>query len=302
MNNKHFLAAFLGLSFAFTSCEKSENIESMDEPIDVYNEYARPITSESNQYISNVLSYRPGPGQYINKNIGNIESSKTIIGNKTGLVSLGAWGGSIVFTFDHTIVNRSNNHDFIIYGNAFSGFSEPGIVQVSFDENGNGLADDSWYEIAGSAHQATETLHQYEVTYTNPKSDTEEVIWKDNVGNNGSITASTLNKYPLFIEEQNEVTYSGTRIFPTVNSSGFISTEPLDWGYVDNYNTDYKENGNGNIFDIDWAVDKTMNPVTLKGIDFIKVYTGAQVNLGFLGELSTELKGAADLSLIKLVE
>lgn len=299
MKNKHVLAAILGLSlFTFTACEKDENIE----PIDVFEEYARPITTESNKYISKILSYRPGPGQYTNKNLGDVASAEKIVGNKTALVSLGAWGGSIIFTFDHTIYNRENDKDFIIYGNAFSSFSEPGIVQVSFDENGNGLADDTWYEIAGSAHTKTATLHQYTTTYTNPKSDTEAVTWTDNNGNSGSIAAGTTNKYPLFIEEQDEVTYTGTRVFPTVNTSGFTSTEPLEWGYVDNYDADYSANGNGNAFDIDWAVDTDMNPVSLEGIDFIKVYTGAQLNLGFLGELSTEIKGAEDLSIVDVVE
>ncbi|MDO3695028.1 PKD domain-containing protein [Wenyingzhuangia sp. chi5] len=294
MNNKPFLIALLGLSLStFTACEKEESIEE----VDVFEMYSRPITTESSQYISEVLSYRPGPGQYTNKNLGNIESSESIIGNKTGLVSLGAMGGSIIFTFDHTVINKENENDFIIYGNAFSGFSEPGIVQVSFDENGNGIADDTWYEIAGSAHSNEETLHNYNVTYVNPNSDTEEVIWTDNNGGSGTIKAGTTNRYPLFIVEQEQVTFSGTRIFPTINSGGIISTEPLEWGYVDNYNANYQANGNGNVFDIDWAVDQNLNPVSLQGVDFIKVYTGAQESLGFLGELSTEIKGAKDLAL-----
>ncbi|NIJ45120.1 hypothetical protein FHR24_001559 [Wenyingzhuangia heitensis] len=308
MTNKHFLAAFLSVSlFTFTACEKEESIESLEEnieqpleedpePIDFFKEYSRPTTSESSEYISEVLSYRPAPGQYINKNLGNLDSAETIVGGKTGLISLGAWGGSIIFTFDHTVMNRIDDNDFIIYGNAFSTFSEPGIVQVSFDENGNGVADDTWYEIAGSAHTKTATLHKYKTTYTNPKSDTEAVTWTDNNGSNGSVSAGTLNKYPLFISEQDQVIYSGTRLFPTVNGTGFITTDPLEWGYVDNYDSTYQENGNGNVFDIDWAVDTDMNSVSLKGIDFIKVYTGAQLELGFLGEMSTEIKGAADLS------
>ena len=293
MNNKSFLMALLGLSFTtFTACKK----ESIEE-VDLFEMYSRPITTESSPYISEVLSYRPGPGQYTNKNLGNIESSESIIGDKTGLVSLGAWGGSIIFTFDHTIPNMENENDFIIYGNAFSGFSEPGIVQVSFDENGNGIADDTWYEIAGSAHKNNNTLLNYETTYTNPNNDTEDVPWVDNFNNNGVIKAGTINKYPLFIEEQETVTYSGTRIFPTINSGGLVSIEPLEWGYADNFNSDYQANGNGNVFDIDWAVDQNLNSVSLRGIDFIKVYTGAQESLGFLGEFSTEIKGAEDLSL-----
>lgn len=291
MNKNKLFASLLGLSlFAMTSCEK-------EDAIDLFIEYSRPITAESSPYISSVLSYRPGPGQYINKNLGNIESAETIVGGKTGLISLGSWGGSIIFTFDHTVINRENDNDFIIYGNAFSGFSEPGIVQVSFDENGNGLADDTWYEIAGSAHSKEETTLNYNVTYVNPNSDTEAVTWTNNQEESGTFTTASVNKYPLFIDEQEEVTYTGTKISPTINNSGFTSVDALAWGYVDNYSEDYAENGNGNIFDIDWAVDSEMNPIHLEGIDFIKVYTAAHEDLGWLGELSTEIKGAQDLSI-----
>lgn len=29
---------------------------------------------------------------------------------------------------------------------------EPGVIQVCYDANGNGLPDDGWYEIAGSSY------------------------------------------------------------------------------------------------------------------------------------------------------
>ena len=37
------------------------------------------------------------------------------------------------------------------------GSSEPGIVLVSKDTNGNGLADDEWYELAGSEYNSPAT-------------------------------------------------------------------------------------------------------------------------------------------------
>lgn len=51
--------------------------------------------------------------------------------------------------------------------------------------------------------------------------------------------------------------------------------------------------------EIDWAVDNQSKSVKLKGIDFVKIYTSAQYNAGWLGELSTEVKGASDLSMVK---
>lgn len=75
------------------------------------------------------------------------------------MVSLGGFGGYIVVGFDHTIENKSGLCDFRVLGNAFYangasdyGSSEPGVIQVCYDANGNGLPDDGWYEIAGSSY------------------------------------------------------------------------------------------------------------------------------------------------------
>ena len=72
------------------------------------------------------------------------------------MVSLGGWGGYITFGFDHPVENK-DGYDLQILGNAFYmsgsteyGSSEPGIVLVSRDENGNGLPDDKWFELKGS--------------------------------------------------------------------------------------------------------------------------------------------------------
>lgn len=69
------------------------------------------------------------------------------------LLSLGAYGGYITVGFDHTVPNVPGQYDFKIYGNAYydafgtltgklGGSSEPGIVLVSKDVNGNQLPDD----------------------------------------------------------------------------------------------------------------------------------------------------------------
>ncbi len=268
---------------------------------DPYEEYSRPKTEDSNAFISEIIEYKPAPGQYMNKSLGTLEDAEELIGGKSAILSLGAWGGYVIFTFDHTIENREDTKDFVVYGNAMNGHSEPGIVQVSFDENGNGIADDTWYELAGSAHQAEETLLDYELTYSNPGEEHTNVPWIDNRENQDSVMVNayhTQNYYPLFIAEQEEVTFTGTRVYPSINLEGFASVDALQWGYTDNYDEDYSTYG-GNAMEIDWAVDSSLNPVDLKGVDFVKVYTGAQANAGWLGEISTEIKGAADLSLIE---
>lgn len=58
-------------------------------------------------------------------------------------VSLGGWGGYIVVGFDHSIENSDegyrDGYNFSIQGNQFKGSSEPGIVWVMQDTNGNTL-------------------------------------------------------------------------------------------------------------------------------------------------------------------
>ena len=128
---------------------------------------------------SGITSFIPAPGQFVNEGVGtggwgdihksNSSDLKNMITeiSSTG-VSLGAFGGSIVFDFGTTgISNTANNLcgvDFIIYGNAFSTNAEPGCVQVAEDD-GNGKPA-KWYDIAGSLYYSGETVTMY---YRNPK-------------------------------------------------------------------------------------------------------------------------------------
>ncbi|MNF03871.1 hypothetical protein D3C80_2032740 [compost metagenome] len=63
-------------------------------------------------------------------------------------------------------------------------------------------------------------------------------------------------------------------------------------GYADN-------KPGGDRLDIANAIDKDGKKVVLKGIDFVKVQTGIMADLTIFGELSTEVGGIADISLIK---
>ena len=140
------------------------------------------------QYISEVLEYKPAPGQFINSSPWGVpESANSIIGGITGSMSLGAFGGYVVFTFDNPVENHPDNPfgvDFTIFGNPLEEWSEQGIVEVMKDENDNGLPDDMWYELAGSDYFFSSSIKQYEVTYTNPNMDAAaDVPWTDNQGN-----------------------------------------------------------------------------------------------------------------------
>lgn len=256
----------------------------------------RPITENSNAYVSQLLAYSPAPGQFINKNPGNLESAEGLIGDR-GLLSLGAWGGAVSYAFDHTVINREEENDLIIYGNALPNFAEPGVIYVMQDDNANGMPDDTWYEIKGSAHALEETNRDYEITYFKPEKTEDDVSWEDNQGNTGVVAKNTFHKqayYPEWIEEDS-YSISGTLLsYENVDMSNpsYITSAAFEYGYADN-------TSGGDHIDLANAIDAEGNEVDLSGIDFIKIQTGIQVNMGWLGELSTEITGIADLSLIE---
>ena len=261
------------------------------------------VTPTSSKYISKVFDYLPAPGQFINETLGSLAQAQKLIGSTTNILSLGGFGGYVVFGFDHSVVNRTG-YDLAIYGNPSGApfhFSEPGIVMVSQDANGNGLPDDEWYELAGSEYAKATTFKNYEITYTNPNA-FANVPWTDNQGNSGVLLVNNFHKhnfYPLFAENQTSITFKGTLLPSTVGKSGsIIISSPYEWGYSDSYSIsdDYKTNLY-NSFDLSWAVDGMGKKVNLSTIDFVKVYTGQNADGGSLGEISTEIKGASDLNI-----
>jgi len=262
--------------------------------------------ANSSKYISKVFEYLPAPGQHINQaSLGSLEQAQKLVGATSAsnvLLSLGGFGGFIIFGFDHSVKNQEGA-DFGVYGNPLSPsfhFSEPGIVMVSQDKNGNGLPDDEWYELAGSEYNKATTIKNYEITYTNPKAATN-VTWTDNQGKSGeviNISRGARNYYPLFAANQDKITFKGTLLPSTLSTSGLVTNAPFEWGYTDSYSTgDDYANKQYNSFDLSWAVDKDGKKVTLKTADFIKVYTAQNVNAGILGEISTDIKGAIDLNI-----
>lgn len=286
--------------------------------------------SANSPYISRVLEFVPAPGQFVNyvPEISPEDSRETVCakvleqighGKTPGMVSLGAYGGYVVFGFDHPVVNVKGSHDFRIYGNATlaapgkaAGSCEPGIVMVSRDTNGNGIADDAWYELAGSDYAKETTLKGYRITYYRPSADhtaephpTDKSIvdakyirWTASDGSEGHVERNRFHDqsyWPEWIEAETLV-FEGTRLAPNgedVNGNGsYFELRMLDWGYADNRpNGDQEEKG----FDIAWAVDADGNAVDLAAIDFVKVYTAVNQTNGWIGETSTEICGAEDL-------
>ncbi len=283
------------------------------------------------QYISKVLEYTPAPGQFINSSPWGVPSSaNSIIGKLTGSMSLGAFGGYVIFKFDNPVKNDPNNPfgvDFTIFGNPLSNpanqseviWAEQGIVSVMKDENNNGLPDDTWYELAGSDYFFSSTIKNYSVTYTNPNQQTAaDVPWVDNQGNSGFVLKNNFHTQPYYPLSDSfpainttSYTLSGTRIADEVDTTNpsYVMSYAKAFGYVDNQvrgtapytlpdnpYTRKKENSGGDAFDIDWAVNENGEYVDLDEIDFIKVHNAVLANAGWLGEISTEITGAVDVT------
>lgn len=227
-------------------------------------------------YISKVYEFRPAPGQFVNdlpeweegdtENDMRLKAEECLADHEQIMISLGGWGGYVIFGFDHTIPNVKGQYDMKILGNAFyananpndttalGGSAEPGIVMVSYDANGNGKPDDAWYELAGSEYSNPLTKKNYKCTYYRPSADhvatpdneysylndTTYVRWEDNYGETGYISKNIYHKqnyYPNWIEEDS-YSFEGTRLRNNgIDESGtghYYVLYCFDWGYVDN--------------------------------------------------------------------
>lgn len=280
-------------------------------------------------YIAAVDEYVPAPGQFINtlpewqegdtaaEMVGRC--TEALANNAQGMVCLGSWGGYITFHFDHPVVNLLGERDIYVQGNCQDTLSnsEPGIIMVSQDLNGNHLPDDVWYEISGSADVDSLglVLYDYVVTYVNPNTtvsastttaqeaseatDLLPVTWSDNLGNEGIIERNAFHNqeyFPLWIDSP--LTLHGTRLPDNGWNLGSDKRQywvhtPLRYGYADNL---ANQDTLSCAFDISWAVDPvSREPARLQYVDFVRIYSGCLQICGWLGETSTEISGAKDL-------
>lgn len=285
----------------------------------------------ADKWISEVVEYMPAPGQFINGGMGNTTAAAKLVGG-VSTVSLGGFGGYIVFRFKDDVTNGVGD-DFVVLGNSYvdaiypeCSNSEPGIVQVSYDENGNGKADDKWYELRGANHDAEGVVKNYEITYKRPAdlSEMTNVAWSDNQGKTGVVDISAVlafHKNSIYPKEEffkdgkvpETLTFTGTLLVPNgVKSEGvdggaeYWKLYALSKGYVDNYSPEYEvvvgsdnDTKGSNKFDIANAVDENGESVNLPKITFIKVYSAVSQSCGWIGETSTEVCGAISLRVPK---
>ncbi len=301
--------------------------------------------ADNNPYMAKVYDFQPAPGQFINTlpkylpgntkedMIAKVEQclvkyfddeDSVWVYNPKQMISLGGYGGYIVFGFDHPVINVPGEYDFKIEGNAFQaeqsatagGSSEPGIVMVSQDLNHNGIPDDPWYELAGSEYNNPRTQHNYVITYYRPDDDKEPtpsktspslndttyIRWTSNDALNpdsvmGYMSRNTFHSqsyWPEWLSDSASLTFSGSKLpCNAVDESGngsYWVQRFYDWGYVDN-----RPNTTDPGFKIDWAVDADGKTKKLEYVDFIKVYCAVNQYCGWLGETSTEVTAAEDL-------
>lgn len=304
-----------------TACNKDDVIESPGQSED--SGIMRPLLPESKAESDRVYEWIPAPGQFVNETAGGADKLFTPEDaaawahgrlQEGKYVTLGGFGGYIVVGFDHSVVSSRGDYDFAIAGNAFyngnsgaGGSSEPGIVYVMQDSNGNELPDDEWFELRGSEYGDVATICDYEVTYYRPSTPKQSVEWSDNKGNSGEIDyLAAFHKqdyyYPAWVAADS-YTLKGICLKPRNiknPETGMWDNNPYGWGYADNMGSDNFSTVSYpqcNRFRISDAVDSDGSPADLEYIDFVKVQTGVNAKSGWLGEVSTEVSGFFDLHL-----
>ncbi len=281
--------------------------------------YRRPGSSASGASVNKVHEFLPAPGQFVNEYYTAVtmeEACRYAEGRmaQTQYVSLGGFGGYIVAGFDHSVEN-DGDYNIAITGNAFDGSSEPGIVWVMQDENGDGLPNDTWYELKGSEYGKAETDRDYAVTYYRPEAPSMSVTWTDNRGNTGTVEyLGAFHRqeyyYPAWVEEDS-YTLRGTclkaRNYDASGNGTYWVNPAYDWGYADNFSSidrltdddNYNASPADNHFRISDAVTFDGRPAGLSYIDFVKVQVGVNASSGWLGEISTEIFDIKDFNLSK---
>lgn len=282
-------------------------------------------------FATKVLDYTPAPGQrvnniqYNNPNVvpGSPNGGNTDLPQNEGVVTLGGFGGSVTLGFDHTVVDDPDNPlglDVIVFSNAFwignspySRWQEPGIIEISKDNNGNGEADDPWYLIPGSQMTPPYGNYQHNVTYnrTDPAYPPEEKSWypstvffsayPDGITLSGYILPSDLaGAYTNPGSGATEEVYGYADLSPTGSEAGgdnllyLVPDDPLTVGMDIG-------SGGGDAFDIAWAVDPNTDlPANLDSFDFIRITTAVD-KVDAFGEASTEISAVADVAALRAI-
>lgn len=245
--------------------------------------------------IDSVCQYMPAPGQFVGE-MPKYETGDDAVRmarkclelfEKGEMITLGGFGGYVTVRFEKTVYNLSGA-DIRIDGNAFQGSSEPGVIWVSADVNGNGKPDDPWYELYGSEQAAGRSTQAYTVTYTKPSSANQDTPWTGSDGREGSILYNAFHNhyyYPMWYDTDTKA-FTGTLLPENMHKEGnqWVMSS-FEYGYVDNL-PNSPENSS---FDIDMARDESGVPVQLDSIRFVRIQCAAIGCNNLTGEQSTEV-------------
>lgn len=241
------------------------------------------MTTQS-PYITEVFDFLPAPGQFVNELPRYVEGDThedmvrkaqvSLKGEDASMISLGGWGGYVVFGFDHTITNVSGRLDFRVHGNMFGananpdpsastgGSSEPGIIMVAYDKNKNGKPDDDeWYEIKGSGNFSAEgeawyqkavdnkndvnTFRDFEMTYYRPT--TEQPEMPGEVDNPDSYI--TINDYIRWTNNQGKEGYKVKNVYHDQSYyPAWVSEDELTFKGIRLAQNGIDESGKGNYY------------------------------------------------------
>ena len=302
---KYFATAIASLPLLLAACNSVNTIDDPDPDPGQSGSKLRRMAVE-------VLDYSPAPGQFINTlpEYADGDTPATMLRKTTEAlntgheVSLGAWGGSITIRLSEPIENDKGG-DFAVLGNAIIagtdasgrsyGSCEPGIVEVMHDDNGNGLPDDTWFELRGEAHDASTAL--FTATYHAPTDDADNnhyIKWTASDGSEGWINrVVSHHTQPFFPQWQKatELTFTARRL--PDNGVYNDKTMRYDLYILSGYADAWPDSDERCLLDLDDAVDSDGHSVSLRRVHFVRVTTGVLQCNGPLGEISTEVSGIA---------
>ena len=274
--------------------------------------HRRPATGQA--MVNKVHEFIPAPGHQVNgyiivgesypPNCTHEQACDSVLAHfsRKWSVSLGGQGGYLIAGFDHSVPN-GGSYDLCIKGNPFSYQSEPGIIWVSQDDNGDGLPNDQWFELAGSEYGTENHTTEYAITYFRPALPMSYTGWRDVNNDTGYIPyLSYWNPSDYYWQPWvagTEHTYFGSRLRDrSTYENGISDIPPYDWGYVDNLN-DLIEGPAGKMgyYKISNARTWDGKPANLEYIDFVKIQTAQTGSTPNLGEISTEVYYISDYHL-----
>ena len=272
-------------------------------------------TDKGKAMVNTVYEYMPAPGHQVNgyiitgeaypKDCTHKQACDSVLAHfsRKWSVSLGGQGGYLIAGFDHSVPSGGAEYDLCIKGNPFSYQSEPGIIWVSQDDNGDGLPNDQWFELAGSEYGNENHTLEYAITYYRPEKPKSYVGWRDTNNDTGYIPYMSYWNPSAYYwqpwQTATEMTFFGSRLRDrSTYDNGISDIPPYDWGYADNLG-DFIDGPAGKMgyYKISNARTWDGQPANLEYIDFIKIQTAQTGSTPNLGEISTEVYYISDYHL-----